>query len=163
MNCAYLWGISHVALIPLLIPLKCCLSHSCADGRKHIDIFTRGFFYDEENIWLCFKSFFFSPPPTHTHVFLLSTQQPSQEWSSHPCKAVTAWLCVCVWVETSTPSPILREDLARVGLRSGMEATVPIWRNKTPLRPFVSQNNCEENTVRTKNSVEGNKIRLCTP
>ena len=100
-----------------------------------------------------FFSFFF---PSLFYPFLLSTQQQSREWLSHPCKGVCAWVYVCVTVcvcvcerervrererererdQPSTLSLIQLEDLVWVRLRSGMEAAVSNWRNKPNSGPF---------------------------
>lgn len=132
---------------------------------EHILMYLQGDFFMMMKIFGWVKSFFcWPPPPPQTHVFLLSTQQPSQEWSSHPCKAVTAWLCVCVWAETSTLSPILREDSVRVGLRSGMEATVPIRRKQNPTQALcITEQLREEQSENKKKTLQENKLRLCTP
>lgn len=88
-------------------------SHGCTDGNTYWYIY-EGIF--TTNIWPCLKSFFcffcfflFSPSAS------FSTQQQSREWSSHPCKGVSAWLCVCVCDcvrdESSTHVPTPAKDV----------------------------------------------------
>ncbi len=122
--CVFLWAASIRANSDDVSPLeitdlfvywcfKCRCSHTAAQMGKHIDVFTREFFMTMK-IFGCVLNVFslFFPPSVS-----FSTQQQSREWSSHPCKGVSAWLCVCVcvcdccvWDESSTLAPILAED-----------------------------------------------------
>lgn len=155
--CVFVWAALRRANLDDVSPLyftdlfvywcfKCCCSHTAAQMGKHIDVFTREFFMMMKIFGYVLKVFspfslLFSPSVS------FSTQQQSREWLSHPCKGVSAWLCGCGCACVCVCATVCEMNQAhsrrswrrisvRVRLRSGMEAAVPIWRNKPNSGPF---------------------------
>lgn len=152
---------------------KCRCSHTAAQMGKHIDVFTSEFFHDDENIWPCLKSFLslsLYSPSLHSLLSLLSVslvaRQQSLEWSSHPCKGVSTWLCVCecacdcVRGEPSTLTPILG---------GGFQCESDSGQGDGISRPHLKEQNPTQALCNTRKQQENKRLRgnplfrLCTP
>ena len=155
---------------------KCRCSHTAAQMGKHVDVFTREFFYDDENIWLCFKSCFLS---LFFFVFFSPSVSPQQsrEWSSHPCKGVSAWRCVCVCVcvivcerwRSSTLASILAKDVGVSQTPVADGSSRPDLKEQTQLRLSNTKITARKQTkmkkkYKKKDCLQGKSLfRLCTP
>lgn len=116
-------------------------------------------------VFLTVNFSFSSPPSSPSFLFfsLSPTQQQSREWSSHPCKSVCAWFCVCVceWERESWTKHTLTDRGGGFSVSLtlvGDGRSCPDLKEQTQLRPFLTQqNNFERKRRRTKNKLFARK------